>query len=66
MGPSPTGDGWYDTGSQISVSAAPTGPFAFGLWSTTGGLQVGSANYASTVITVNSYGVITADFNVSG
>ena len=66
MGPSPTGDGWYDTGSQIPVSAAPTGPFAFGLWSTTGGLQVASANSASTVITVNSYGVITADFNVSG
>ena len=63
---SPTGDGWFDSGATASLSTAPTGPFSFSSWSSSGvGLAIASPSLASTTVTVNTYGAITASYNVN-
>ena len=65
LGASPTGDGWYDAGSSISLSAAESGPFAFFGWaSSTSGLEIASSTAPSTTVVVDSAGTITAVYNV--
>jgi len=64
IGASQTNDGWYDSGSTVSVSASASGPFAFSSWSSTSGPITSSAS-ASTTATLNGYGTVTANFNVN-
>lgn len=62
---SPTGDGWFDSGVAVSLSTAPSGPFAFLSWSaSSSSLAIGSAVLASTTVTVSTYGTITANYSV--
>ena len=63
---SPTGDGWFDSGVGVSLSTAPSGPFSFSSWSaSSGGLVIASSTLASTTVTVNTYGTITANYSVN-
>jgi hypothetical protein len=64
-GTSPTGDGWYDAGSSVQISAAVSGPFAFSAWSSSSSslLPVTSSKSASTTVQVNTYGTVTASFS---
>ncbi len=64
---SPTGDGWFDSGSIATISASTSGPFAFSSWSSSSSsqLQIASSTSASTTVTVNTYGTLTANFNVN-
>jgi len=66
-GASPTGDGWYDAGASASIAASGSGPFAFSSWTTSysGQLLIASSASASTAVTVDTYGTVTANYNVS-
>ena len=66
-GASPTGDGWYDAGVSATIAASGSGPFAFSSWTTSNGgqLLIASSTSASTTITVNTYGTVTANYGVN-
>jgi hypothetical protein len=63
---SPTGDGWYDSGSTVVISAAFSGPFSFVSWSSSNGslLVVSAPSSASASLQVGTYGEVTATFSV--
>jgi hypothetical protein len=63
---SPTGDGWYDSGVAVPLSTLPTGAFSFASWNaSSNSLVVASAASSSTTLVVDTYGTITADYNVN-
>jgi len=65
-GTSPTGDGWYDAGASASIAANSGGPFVFSSWSSNNGqLLVSSSTSASTTVIVDTYGTVTANYNVN-
>ncbi|HYB45509.1 MAG TPA: hypothetical protein VEC92_03195, partial [Nitrososphaerales archaeon] len=65
LGTSPTADGWYDSGTAISISASASGPFAFSSWSAPAGITLSSPSSASTTALVSGYGTISSNFMVT-
>jgi hypothetical protein len=65
LGASPTGDGWYDSGTTLSISASASGPFSFSSWSAPAGITVSLPSSASTTALVNAYGAISCSFNIN-
>ncbi|MDV3277103.1 MAG: hypothetical protein LYZ69_01380 [Nitrososphaerales archaeon] len=62
---SPTGDSWYDSGAVVGLTSSALGAFAFSSWSaSSGNIMITSTSSASTTATVDTYGTITASFNV--
>ena len=66
-GASPTGDGWYDAGASASIAASGSGPFAFSKldyverWPASNCFSTSAA----TTVTVDTYGTVTANYNVN-
>ena len=62
---SPTGDGWFDSGSVVSIGASASGKFTFSQWTSSSSLTIASSTSASTTVQVNTFGTITAGFSVN-
>lgn len=59
--PSPTSDGYYPSGTQVSITANPNTGYNFSSW--TG--NVANANNASTTVTMSAPESVTANFSVN-
>lgn len=55
---------WYNTSSQVAISATPSAGYKFNSWSTTGSVSVTDSTSQDTTLSVNGPGEVTASFTV--